>query len=213
MPTEKELIEKLLSQRSSFINIKSKVYEVVEPNIFRLLTENIENVRNLMIVAGAFLTFSTLVFAKNDYLFQENQFLIRLSILCNLFTVLLYSFYLKNEIQNGINSYKKVLKKNSDVANEGQNIINECLDGKIAFDDAQKKLGEVYKKIEFEILRPKDNEGIEDRVSRVGQFGNFFFVASTILLVIGLVNLPLADYWDILLYNLTFIFGHYPAIL
>src|SRR4051812_35914006 len=94
--TESGVVKDLLSKRSDFMGIKSKIVEIIEPKIFQLHLENISNVRNTIVIAGALLTVCLVIVNNIPQNFPDNSVkLLQVSILGFLFSILFYSFYLK----------------------------------------------------------------------------------------------------------------------
>ena len=183
---KREIIKELLEKRSNFINIKAKIGRIVEPRLFQLQLENLANVRNLTIISGALATIGLLVFDKAMQIFSPAANLaLQLSIILFLLTILIYSFYLKSNLGKGISSYKKKINDNVATAEKAETIINDCLDGKITKEDADKNLAEVYKEIEFERVRSKSGDSEDKEVIQryLAVIGNIFFVSAIFALV------------------------------
>jgi len=181
-----KIIRELLKERSNFISIKAKIGRIVEPRIFQLQLENLANVRNLIIISGALATIGLLILDKAIQIFSPiANSALQLSIILFLLAILVYSFYLKSNLGKGIFSYKKKMNENVVTAEKGEAIINNCLDGKITKEDADRKLGEVYKEIEFERIRAKsgDSEDKEIVQKYLDRIGNIFFVSAIAVLV------------------------------
>lgn len=194
MPTESE-IKELLTQRSSFIDIKARIAERVEPRIFSLLVENISNVRNTIVIAGALASIGILIFDKYAFVFIENFWLIKFAVVAYLLCILVYSFYLKLQIEDGVKSHQNLVSENSEVLDDAQRNINDCLDGKITKKKFDEKMIEVYQKIEFTKFRKPNDKKEQPKgaklITMLARLGNICFVAATIALIIGMLDLPI----------------------
>lgn len=181
----KQEIKELLEKRSAFLKIKAQVAELIEPKLFQLNIENLANVRNSIIISGALATMGLLVFGKVPQVFSPvANLLLQLSIILFLVTILIYSFYLKSNLGKGIFLYKKKFDEGVLMAEKAENIINDCLDGKISKEEADKKIIEVDKKIEFGIIRKSsDSKDKESILKYLAITGNMFFVSAIVALV------------------------------
>lgn len=185
-----KIIQDLLQRRSAFLSIKSKVTELVEPRIFSLLQENVSNVRNGMVISGALTTIGLVVLNQlSNSLSPESQILLKISVISFLSSILTFSYWLKNTVGSGLASYKKKIDEAVVTAEKGESIINDCLDGKITKDEADKKLLEVSKEIEFQHIRtrPKVADSSNNWQKWLAIIGNTFFVIAIGSLMVSLI--------------------------
>jgi len=73
-------IKKLIEERSYFIDVEAKISRLLEPKIFELQKENLNNTRNVIIVSGALVTFG-LILLNNPIIQNLNIYLLKISII------------------------------------------------------------------------------------------------------------------------------------
>ncbi|EKE21535.1 MAG: hypothetical protein ACD_7C00199G0002 [uncultured bacterium] len=188
---EKKVITmNLYKERTSFINIKAKISEIIEPRIFKLLLENISNVRNSIIVSGALATISLVVLSQQlEIISLYTKVFLQISIFGFLIAILTYSLYLDRSLGKGISLYRKKMDENTSTTDKGENAINNCLDGKITKQEMDKILEKVYREIEYDRIRtnPKTNTKDDKLTKYLAIGGNTVFVSGIISLIIAFV--------------------------
>ena len=117
-----KIIKKLMEERNYFIDVKAKISRLLGPKIFELQKENLNNIRNVIIVSGALATFE-LILLNNPIVQNLNIDLLKISIIGFLLTVIFSSFQLNRELSTGINSYHDKFKENIVTAEKGEKII------------------------------------------------------------------------------------------
>ncbi len=190
-PLNEDELKKLLNQRSSFISIKGKIASVIEPKQFQLMLENIANVRNIIVVCAALATIGMLTLAEKAFqLPYWPKMILFASVIFFLVAAILYSYYLRQFLGDGIKSYKKQMQDSVDVANRGEQIINDRLDLNISSEEAESKLQDVYKDIEFEQVRTKPKPEEKFDFSRIiGAVANWSYVLGMTALIAALISL------------------------
>jgi len=149
--TQEEI--KILEEiRKRHIDTAASVSEIIEPRIFTLLREHIQNVRNIIIVSGALATFSV-AFFNTELNKNENFFIIGVSGL--LLTVIFGVWYLNNETSGGIKSYIKKYKELVEPEDKIVAAISKFRNGEISKEELGKLIKERYKEVEEEFFGDK----------------------------------------------------------
>jgi hypothetical protein len=180
-------IDKLYNRRRNFISTKAKIAKIISPNLFRLNMENFSNVRNSIIISVALPSLGLLVFNGLSIHFLTGFFLL-VSTVGFLLTIIIFSFYLKINLDKGIKMYTEKMKSNISLADKAISIINNRLDEKITKKEVDNKLFEIDKEIEYEKIRGNNYNKKEDNYNPcilLGFIGNFFFIFSIIFLVMS----------------------------
>jgi hypothetical protein len=154
MALTKQDFEELFKKRNTFISIGGQITKIISPKLFQLFIENRNNLRNIVIIAGALASFSLYVMGNTGG--NINIIYLKISIIGLLMTIIFSSFYLNKSISKDINAYTEKLRENLKTSNKAQNIINDCFDGKISKSEADRKMLDVYKEIEYKRIRPKE---------------------------------------------------------
>jgi len=178
---QKEIFREVIRRRSQFLTIKSKLTKLVEPKIFALLQGNLQNIRNLIIVSGALASFGLLALKSffSDYLI--------VGIISSLFFIVFAVWQLNKESSESINRYHDKLKENIAIADEGEKIINNYLDGKMRLEVLNKKLLGVYERIEMDVIRSKNSANMESKKKiYVYDLLTVLFVLPIVILIIVL---------------------------
>lgn len=149
--TQEEI--KILEEiRKRHIDTAASVSEIIEPRIFTLLREHIQNVRNIIIVSGALATFSVAFF--NTELNKNENFLI-IGVSGLLLTVIFGIWYLNNETSGGIKSYLKLYNKLVEPEDKMVVAISQFKNGEISKEDLGKLIRDRYKEVEEEFFGSK----------------------------------------------------------
>lgn len=194
-PLSQQEVQNLQKQRGSYIRIAAKISQLINPSIFRLELEGLSNIRNSIIIAGALATLGLLIMG-NTQISEVAQLFLGLAVVSFLLTILVYSLYLKFNLEAGIKGYKEKRDENVKIAIDGQKIINEILDGKSTKEEGFKRLMEIQKEVEFRAIRPpKESPNSDPGASKLlknfyillGRVGNSVFSIGIILLVFSLL--------------------------
>jgi len=180
-----KIIKKLMEERNYFIDVKAKISRLLGPKIFELQKENLNNIRNVIIVSGALATFE-LILLNNPIVQNLNIDLLKISIIGFLLTVIFSSFQLNRELSTGINSYHDKFKENIVTAEKGEKIINDCLDDKITVEEVETKLISIYKEIEYEWIRPQKNKE-QNKKTYIYDLINYLFIISIAIMVLYVI--------------------------
>jgi len=172
-------------ERSKFLEIKSRIAELIEPRIFRLILEDSSNVRNSIIISGALATLGLLIFNNKNV--SVNRTLLEISIIGFLLVIIFYSIFSEENIRRSVNKYRNKLEDQTGIAEEGEDVVNDWLDGKIKTEEAEKKILEVYKKIEYKIIRKRTAKEKKEEKGCVilGKIGNVLFISSIVVLILS----------------------------
>jgi len=174
-----------------FNTISSEGRAINEARLFELLRENIANVRNAIVISGVLASIGLLVLNNQTYnLSLTSGILLQVSIIAFLLAILIYSFYLKNNISEGLREFTKALSAGESTADKGRTVIKASLDNKITQGEYAKQILEVYNEFKqegdmLEARAKKDASRAEYYLSRIG---NTFYVAAVSLLVLALLN-------------------------
>lgn len=128
------------------VNIIGGIAEVLEPRIFTLLQEHIQNTRNIVIISGALATFS-IAFSGSP--FNKDEHFLTIGVIGLLLTVIFGILYLNKYTSEGLNSYIRKYKESTEAGKIMSETINQFKEGEID----KKKLLEVAQKVDGEQRR------------------------------------------------------------
>jgi hypothetical protein len=180
MDNEK-LKDEIRRLRSSFITINAEVTKLFAPKIFILLRENISNLRNLAIIAGAMATFGLLIF--NNVLIEKREILL-ISVLGLLIDICFIFIYLNKTIADGINRFTKAIDEETEFPTKGQEIINNFVDGVIEENIFKKEISPILQQIEKK-SRPKTEKRLHNK-DYTPDLLTALFVLSVLLMIVAL---------------------------
>lgn len=122
---------------------------------------------------------------NTNFNFQERIIQDRKKILNLISTAFLY---LKNDLEKGIESYKRELDLRLNLLKEGENIVNDAIDNRINKMDYNIRMKEFWIKIDKKLIREEEKIGDKNNlIISLAKIGNYSFVIGLILLIIGAI--------------------------
>ncbi len=155
-PPQEEI--KLLRDKSKrSLETAAAISKILEPRIFTLLREHIENTRNFIIVVGALAAFSIAFLSTG---FNVNEVYLIIGVIGLLLSVIFGLFYLNNYTSIGMKSYLKKYKKWVEPEEEMTRIINQFIEEEISREELIKLIKKRDKEVREEFLVNKVKERI-----------------------------------------------------
>ena len=155
-PPQEEI--KLLRDKSKrSLETAAAISKILEPRIFTLLREHIENTRNFIIVVGALAAFSIAFLSTG---FNVNEVYLIIGVIGLLLSVIFGLFYLNNYTSSGMKSYLKKYKKWVEPEEEMTRIINQFIEEEISREELIKLIKKRDKEVREEFLVNKVKERI-----------------------------------------------------
>lgn len=152
-----EEIRLLQDKRKRCLETAAAISKMLEPRIFTLLREHIENTRNFIIVVGALAAFSIAFLSTG---FNVNEAYLIIGVTGLLLSVIFGLVYLNNYTSGGIKSYLKKYKRWVEPEEEMARTIDQFIEEKIS----KEELIELIKKRDKEVKREFLGNKVKERI-------------------------------------------------